>query len=267
MKKFAVTVFFLALVSPIRAQEFFLPLSQDQWNTKQGEFLPYDKGEHFLFFMGMDLVKGWRTSLTLNILNEVKDYTLPYQKFPGIGGNKFSIIDVAAGVGGLLAGEAIKKISKLGQRNEKEERIIFMAKAEEELYSLTKRTFEKAASNGVPLVEKIGGLNNRCLTFKDSLTKIQFTKTEWQGADCFMLTADNIYFKIMPQPKFIVSTNINGAEISMSTNQIWYGKKKNNPKDMDEKIFFQNMERLGSFTALIIYTDNRLNQIISKQKS
>jgi hypothetical protein len=268
MKKTFLIVLILILANKSFGQESFF-LYQDKWNSKQGSKIisESDKEEHGIFFLGTDLVFGWRASMYLNLGNEIKDYLMPWQKYGPIGGNQFSVLDFVASCGGILAGEAVKFCWNSFQDNkndEKENLILETSNMLEELYFWSARIFEKIEKNNLSLIET-ETRGNRYSIFNDN--SIKFVKMNFSGSGCFLIAIDSVYFKIVSKPRLAMSTNVNGDTLSLNTNQFWQGEQKINPQEINQDTFIQNSKLMGNFMALIVYIDSRLNKLIYTTKT
>ena len=85
-------------------------LANDQWDSRQGFIIPYDKLEHALgslilaCFLSLFLspLLSALTTLTLGVLWEIKDALFPYEVYGILGGDGFSFKDLAADYLGIL---------------------------------------------------------------------------------------------------------------------------------------------------------------------
>ncbi len=85
-------------------------MAKDNWDSRQGSIIPYDKLEHlvvwFLIYLGLYLVSDYQTAfagaIASGILWEMKDAVVPWEKYGWIGGDGFSVKDLIADIAGIL---------------------------------------------------------------------------------------------------------------------------------------------------------------------
>ncbi len=76
----------------------FLPWNKDDWLSKQGSILPFDKLEHFILaFVGALFLPSWIVSI-VSVLWEIKDGMIPYD---GVNVQGFSWKDLIADFAGI----------------------------------------------------------------------------------------------------------------------------------------------------------------------
>ena len=84
-----------------------------QWNTERGTVIKYDKVEHFIGcaglyagfrLTGLEPVRARNYTIIAQVLWEVKDHFMPWQKYGWWGGEGFCWRDLVAGSAGAYFG-------------------------------------------------------------------------------------------------------------------------------------------------------------------
>jgi hypothetical protein len=108
----------LLFVVSAHAQWRTVPFNKDKWTSQNGAVIQYDKLEHFVgsFVLNASIEHyvsqkhGWKYSIALGFVWEIKDALVPYEKYGKLGGEGFSSKDMLADIGGVVLNHYLNKL-------------------------------------------------------------------------------------------------------------------------------------------------------------